>query len=65
MLVEINDLDDKKSATFGNIPVKRLKEVSDIVAESLVQIWNKEIIQNKKFAVEFKLVDIIPLHKKL
>ena len=65
MLVEINDLDDKKSATFGNIPVKRLKEVSDIVAESLVQIWNKEIIQNKKFAVELKLADIIPLHKKL
>ena len=65
MLIEIHDLDAKKSGTFGNIPVKRLKEVGDIVAETLVQIWNKEIIQNKKFAVELKLADIIPLHKKL
>ena len=32
---EINDLDAKKSGTFMDIPVKRLKEVVDIVAEPL------------------------------
>ena len=65
MLIEINDLNDKKAGTFMNIPVKRLKEVGDIVAESLAQIWNEEIIKNKKFTVELKVADITPLHKKL
>ena len=65
MLLEINDLDDKKAGTFKNIPTKRLKEVGDIVADVLAQIWNEEIIKNKKFAVELKVADITPLHKKL
>jgi hypothetical protein len=39
MISEINNLDSKKSGTFMNIPVKRLKEVVDIVAEPLSQIW--------------------------
>ena len=65
MLLEINDLDDKKAGTFMNIPTKRLKEVGDIVADVLAQIWNEEIIKNKKFAVELKVADITPLHKKL
>ena len=45
ILLEINDLDDKKAGTFMNIPAKRLKEVGDIVAGTLVQIWNVEIIR--------------------
>ena len=65
MLLEINNLDDKKAGTFMNIPVKRLKEVGDIVAQTLTEIWNNELIKNKKFAVELKLADITPLHKKL
>ena len=65
ILTEINDLNDKKSGTFMNIPAKRLKEVGDLVAGVLAQIWNEEIIKNKKFAVEFKVADITPLHKKL
>ena len=48
-----------------NIPVKKLKEVKDVIAEPLMQIWNKEVIQNKKFPNELKLADISPLHKKL
>ena len=48
-----------------NIPVKRLKEVGDIVAEVLALIWNEEVIKNKKIAVELKVADITPLHKKL
>ena len=65
VLLEISDLDDKKAGTFMNIPVKRLKEVGDIVAGTLALIWNEEIIKNKKFAVQLKVADIIPLHKKL
>ena len=65
MLIEIKNLNDKKSGTFMNIPVKRLKEVGDIVADALAQIWNEEVIKNKKFAVELKVADITPLHKKL
>ena len=65
MLIEIKNLNDKKSGTFMNIPVKRLKEVGDIVADVLAQIWNEEVIKNKKFAVELKVADITPLHKKL
>ena len=33
MMNEINNLNAKKSGTFMNIPVKRLKEVIDIVAQ--------------------------------
>ena len=65
ILLEINDLDDKKAGTFMNIPAKRLKEVGDIVAGTLAQIWNEEIIKNKKFAAQLKVADITPLHKKL
>ena len=57
MLIKINDLDDKKSGTFMNIPVKRLKEVGAVVANVLAQIWNEKIIRNKKFAVELKVAE--------
>ena len=60
ILIEINDLDE-----IMNIPAKRLKEVGDIVAETIAQIWNEEIINNKKFAAQLKVADITPLHKKL
>ena len=41
MIAEINNLNVKKSGTFMNIPVKRLKEVVDIVAQPLTDIWNE------------------------
>ena len=65
MINEINNLDSKKAGTFMNIPVKRLKEVVDIVAEPLTQIWKNEIVQGRKFAGQLKQADITPLHKKL
>ena len=65
MIIEINNLDAKKSGTFMNIPVKRLKEVADIVATPLSEIWKSEIVWGRKFAGELKLGDITPLHKKL
>ena len=48
-----------------DIPVKRLKEVVDIVAEPLSQIWKSEIVEGRKFASQLKRGDITPLHKKL
>ena len=65
MINEINNLNAKKSGTFMNIPVKRLKEVVDIVAQPLTDIWKMEIVLGKKFASQLKLADITPLHKKL
>ena len=65
MKTEINKLDEKKSGTFMNIPVKRLKEVVDIVAQPLTDIWKFEIVRGRKFASQLKLADITPLHKKL
>ena len=65
MLSQIKELDSKKTGTYMNIPIKRLQDVGDIVAEILAQIWNIEIIQNKKFDVKLKVADITPLHKKL
>ena len=65
MMEEIEILDDKKSGTFMNIPTKRLKGAIDEVAKPLTQIWNNEVILNKKFPSNLKLADIIPLHKKL
>ena len=38
MRKEINNLNSKKSSTFMNIPVKRLKEVVDVVAHPLTDI---------------------------
>ena len=65
MIAEINKLNVKKSGTFMNIPVKRLKEVVDIVAQPLTDIWKIEVVHGMKFASQLKLADIKPLHKKL
>ena len=52
------------SGTFGNIPAKLLKEVSDICTPALNDIWNNEIITQKWFPNNLKLPDMIPLFKK-
>ena len=57
MISEINKLNEKKSGTFMNIPVKRLKEVVDIVAQPLTDIWKWKIIVGRKFASQLKLAD--------
>ena len=65
MKEQIAMLNDKKSGTFMNIPTKMLKAVKDEVAKPLAQIWNEEVILNKKFPSKLKLADITPLFKKL
>ena len=62
MVAELRALDGKKSGTYKDLPVKVLKEHEDIVALPLTEIWNEEIVQNRKFADKLKLADITPLN---
>ena len=50
ILKETTAINDKRNVTFGNIPTKILKEVSDICAPALNDIWDNEIITHKKFS---------------
>ena len=47
MVREIDKLNAKKSGTFINIPVKRLKEVVAIVAQPFTDIWKSRIVLGK------------------
>ena len=64
ILKETTALNIKKNGTFGNIPTKLLKEVSDICAPALNDIWNNEIITQKSFPNNLKLADVTPVFKK-
>ena len=48
-----------------SIPPKQLKEVTNIISEPLLKIWNEEIIGNKKFSSKLKWADMTPIFKKL
>ena len=60
----INNLDSKKSGTFGGIPVNCLKGVLEISAEFLNNVWNDEVLKDLKFPSELKLADVVPVFKK-
>ena len=62
---EIKNLDINKAGTFSNISAKQLKEVEEIIVGPLMEIWNKEVIDNKKFPSKLKYADITPIFKKL
>ena len=64
ILKETTALNNKKNGTFGNIPTKRLKEVPDICAPALNDIWNDETITQKSFPNNLKLADVTPVFKK-
>ena len=63
--LELRSLNTRKASTYMNIPTKHLKQVTDIIVEPLVQIWNNETIDNMKFPTKLKLADITPIFKKL
>ena len=50
---------------MGNIPIKRLKDVSDICVPPLNGIWDKEIITHKSFPNNLELADLTPMFKKV
>ena len=62
---EIINLKTNKAGTFKNIPTKQLKQGCKVVCEPLMEVWNEEVIQNKKFPAKLKLADISPIFKKL
>ena len=64
ILKETAALINKENGTFFNIPTKRLKEVSDICAPALNDIWSKETITQKRFSKKIKLADLTPVLKK-
>ena len=51
ILKETTALNNKKKDTFGNIPTKLLKDVSDICAPALNDIWINEIIIQKTLLI--------------
>ena len=63
--LEITNLNSKKAGMFLNIPTKQLKQTIDIICEPLRNIWNEEVVQNKKFPTKLKFADITPIFKKL
>ena len=60
----IDNLDSRKSGTFGGLPVNCLQGVSDISGQFLNNVWNDEVLQNFQFPSELKLADVIPVFKK-
>ena len=62
IIQEINNLDKNKSGTFGNIPSDRLKEVSEVSAPCLTNIWNSEIINQHTFPDNLKIADVTPVY---
>ena len=62
---EMKHLDDKKVGTLMNISTKQLKQVIVIVVDLLMEIWNVEIVQHKKYLGNLKLAVIFPIYQKL
>ena len=57
-------LDPNKSVNLDTIPLKMLRESSDICAQNLLNIWNNEILGNKVFPQELKFANVTPIFKK-
>ena len=64
ILKEIRNLDSNKNGTFQNIPSNHLKEMSEVSAPFLTNIWNIEIVSQHKFSDNLKLADVTPVFKK-
>ena len=56
--LEVKCEDRQSRYTFMDIPSKPLKQLIDIIGIPLIQIWNKEVIDNQKFPIKLKYADI-------
>ena len=65
MRLKIKALNIRKSGTYMDIPAFILKQVDEIAAEPLANIWNNEVISKETFPTKLKLADVTPLFKKL
>ena len=61
---EIKGLKPNIACSLLGIQAKFLKQVVDIIVEPLMNIWNREIIENQKFPCKLKLANITPIFKK-
>ena len=59
----INQLNNNKPTTFNNIPVKILKEFSDVCSGPIHKLYNN-CVQQGSFPDSMKLADVTPSHKK-
>ena len=64
ILKEMKNLYNKKNGTFKNIPSNRLKEVSEVTAPCLTNIWNTQTISEHTFPDNLKPADVPPVFKK-
>ena len=64
VLKEIINLDNNKHCTFKNIPSNCLREMSEVSAPCLSNIWNTQIINHHIFPDNLKLADVTPVFKK-
>ena len=64
ILKEIRNLDSNRNGTFQNIPSNGLKEMSEVSAPFLTNVWNIEIVSQHKFSDNLKLADVTPVFKK-
>ena len=63
--LELKSLKTNKATTFLNISGKQLKQFSEVIVDPLMNIWNIEIIENKKKSSALKLADLTTILKKL
>ena len=57
ILKEIRNIDSNRNGTFQNIPSNGLKEMSEVSAPFLTNVWNIEIVSQHKFSDNLKLAD--------
>ena len=60
---ELKSLNSKKANTFKNIPLKLLKENSDICNDTILRVIN-DGIRTSQFPNDLKLADVTPIFKK-
>ena len=53
-----------KKGTFKTIPVRRLKDVSNVCEPILAIIWNEDVLPNKNFPENLKIANITPIFRK-
>ena len=58
-LEDTTNLDSNKNGTFQNIPSNRLKEMPEVSAPFLTNVWNIEIVSQHKFSDNLKLANAI------
>ena len=64
--VEVDEIlkESNKNGTFQNIPSNCLKEMSEVSAPFLTNVWNIETVSQHKFSDNLKLADVTPVFKK-